>query len=149
MADQILTCWSCGTSLTGTPIPIGRREQCPKCTASLHACRQCVHYDPVASNACREPVAAEVVDKEGGNFCDFFQPRFGLAKTKDAAAEQARVKLAQAFGGTATPGSRDPASGGRDSAPGGGVGSGGIRGSTASAEDSKRRLEEMFGKTKR
>jgi len=142
MADQILTCWSCGTSLTGTPIPIGRREECPKCTASLHACRQCVHYDPVANKACREPVADEVVDKEGGNFCDFFQPRFGLAKTKDAAAEQARVKLAQAFGGASVPSSRI-------AAPGGGSGSGSIRGSTSSAEEAKRRLEEMFGKTKR
>lgn len=109
---------------------MGRREQCPKCDASLHACRQCQHYDPMASKACREPVADEVVDKEGGNFCDFFQPRFGLAKTQDSAAEQARARLTQAFGG-------------------GGTGSSGaLRGSTSSADEAKRKLEEMFGKKK-
>jgi hypothetical protein len=130
MADQPLSCWSCGSSLPGIPLPIGRREQCPKCDASLHACRQCLHYDRVANKACREPVADEVTDKEGGNFCDFFSPRFGMARMTDAAADQARAKLAQAFGGGSSTGASVSAT----------------RGSVSSADEAKRKLEEMFGK---
>lgn len=111
-------------------MPLGRREQCPKCNASLHACRQCLHYDPAASKACREPVADEVVDKEAGNFCDFFQPRSGLSQAQDPAAALARAKLAQAFGGASA------------------VTPSGVRGSTSSAGEAKRKLEEMFGKKK-
>ena len=132
MAERTVTCWSCGATLTAVPHPIGRREQCPHCTASLHACRQCAHYDPVANKACREPVADEVVDKEGGNFCDYFQPHFAPGRALDPDAERARAKLSQAFGGAA--GAPDGAQG--------------IRGSTSSAEEAKRKLEAMFGKKK-
>ncbi len=129
MADQPLSCWSCGASLPGIPLPIGRREQCAKCDASLHSCRQCIHYDRAANKACREPVADEVADKESGNFCDFYTPRFGMVRMTDAAADQARAKLAHAFGGA--PG-----------AAGGTV----PRGSVSTADEAKRKLEEMFGK---
>jgi hypothetical protein len=134
MSELPLTCWSCGSALPNVPLPIGRREECPKCTASLHVCRQCVHYDRNANKSCREPVADEVVDKEGANFCDYYQPRFGLAAGGDDAAAQARAKLAQAFGGgTAGPSSVRP---------------GAPRGSVSGADEAKRKLEEMFGKKK-
>ena len=136
MAERNLLCWSCGAALSGIPLPLGRREQCPRCNASLHACRQCFHFDPVANKACREPVADEVTDKEGGNFCDYFQPHFGLERQADSEAERARARLAQAFGGAA-------------GGAGAGVGAGpasGPRGSTSSADEAKRRLEELFGK---
>ena len=131
MPEQALNCWSCGSTLKGVPLPIGRREECPKCSASIHSCRQCVNFDPNASKACKEPVADEVVDKESGNFCDYFQPRFGLSKAGDDAAQQARAKLAQAFGGGAS-----------------GAPAPGMRGSVSSADEAKRKLDEMFGKKK-
>ncbi|MBC7792671.1 MAG: hypothetical protein H7Z43_03100 [Clostridia bacterium] len=43
-----------------------------------------------AYNECREPVADRVVDKERGNFCDYFTlsaRRAESAKTDDARAE--------------------------------------------------------------
>jgi len=134
MADPALTCWSCGASLAGVPLPIGRLEECPQCAASLHACRQCLHYDPKASNSCREPVAEEVVDKEAGNFCDYFQARSGLAPGGDPEAAKARAKLAEAFG-------REP---GKPA----GVAPGSLKGTLLSHDEAKRRLEEMFGKKK-
>lgn len=149
MAERNLLCWSCGATLSGIPLPLGRREQCPQCTASLHACRQCVHFDRAANKACREPVADEVVDKEGGNFCDYFQPRYGLERARDAEAERARAKLAQAFGGGGagaaggagvTGGAGQPSGGARPST--------GPRGLTSSADEAKRKLEELFGKKK-
>ena len=132
MPEQALTCWSCGASLPGIPLPIGRREECPTCSASLHSCRQCVHFDRNANKSCKEPVADEVVDKESGNFCDYFQPRFGLSKAGDDDAQKARARLAQAFGGGS----------------GAGPAASPTRGSVSSADEAKRKLEEMFGKKK-
>jgi hypothetical protein len=141
MPETMLICWSCGATLTGIPLPIGRREQCPHCTASLHACRQCVHYDPVANKACREPVADEVVDKEGGNFCDYYQLGGGPKRAPSAEAEQARAKLALAFGGSRTsPADRGGAAGGSRSAS--------ATSAPSSAEEARRKLDELFGKPK-
>jgi hypothetical protein len=137
MAEQALTCWSCGAGLAGVPLPIGRREECPQCAASLHACRQCIHFDPKANKSCREPVADEVVEKEAGNFCDYFQPRAGLSKGGDPEAADARARLARTFGG------------GGAGAPGGAAGgTGGHKGSVGGADEAKRKLDELFGKKK-
>lgn len=54
------------------PLPIGRRDECPSCHADLHACRCCRFYDPSAHNECHEPQADRVLEKEAGNFCDYF-----------------------------------------------------------------------------
>jgi hypothetical protein len=64
-------CFSCGlkTSFQGQ---IGRRDECPKCHADLHVCKNCVHYDVTAYNECREPSADVVREKERANFCDYF-----------------------------------------------------------------------------
>jgi hypothetical protein len=37
-------------------------------------CRNCRWYDTSRPNACQEPVAEEVLNKERANFCDFFEP---------------------------------------------------------------------------
>jgi len=68
------SCWKCGASLAGVPLPLPREAVCPKCRAWLHACRQCRHYDPRLTAKCREERAEEVRDKEGANFCDWFLP---------------------------------------------------------------------------
>lgn len=66
-----MKCPVCGEAIE-VPRPIGRRDTCPRCDADLHACRCCAHYDPKAYNECREPQAERVLEKEAGNFCDFF-----------------------------------------------------------------------------
>ena len=80
-----LKCFQCGTELSfsGTP---GRREECSKCRADVHVCRNCKHHDKTAYNECREPQADVVQEKDRSNFCDFFTPGSGGAgndKTKD------------------------------------------------------------------
>jgi len=85
-------CWNCGQSLT--EIDYGREKTCDQCGKNTRACRNCEFYDPMADNECHEPQADRVVDKESGNFCDYFiagahKPQGGPAK-KDlkAAAEE-------------------------------------------------------------
>jgi hypothetical protein len=51
---------------------IGRTDTCPLCDADLHCCLNCRFYDPGAYNQCSEPQAERVLDKDKGNFCDYF-----------------------------------------------------------------------------
>lgn len=76
MAAAAVTCFSCGHK---TPVlgVVGRREECIKCRADLHVCKNCQHYDPTAYNECREPSADVVREKDRSNFCDYFTPGEG------------------------------------------------------------------------
>lgn len=68
-----VVCFKCGQKI---PLlgKVGRRDECFKCRADLHVCKNCVHYDPKAYNECREPSADVVQEKERSNFCDYFSP---------------------------------------------------------------------------
>lgn len=63
-------CWNCGHSLT--EIDYGRERVCDGCGKNTRACKNCEFYDTASDNECREPQAERVVDKESGNFCDYF-----------------------------------------------------------------------------
>lgn len=96
-----LTCWRCGKLWPMPPLPMGRAEQCPQCTASLRACRQCRLYDTAVSKDCGEPMAEEVSDKEAANYCDYFQPGEPRIRSEDAGAGAARERLNALFGSSA------------------------------------------------
>lgn len=65
------TCHHCQHPIA-TKNRIGRRDVCSSCGADLHCCLNCLFYDLHAANACREPNADHVLDKETGNFCEYF-----------------------------------------------------------------------------
>lgn len=65
------TCHHCQQTIEGKN-RIGRRDTCLSCGADLHCCLNCMFYDPHFANACREPNADQVLDKEAGNFCEYF-----------------------------------------------------------------------------
>lgn len=131
MAREALNCWHCGAALEGIPLPIGRAEECPHCSASLHVCRQCEFFDRSASRMCREPMVDEVTDKEHANFCDYFRPRVGLTASEDAEAANSRARLEALFGGKAP-----AARGGDKPAPG--------RSRSPEEDAARRKLEELF-----
>lgn len=82
MAEVRFNCFSCSTEIVMAFAP-GRRDECPKCGADVHVCRNCTHYDRNAYNECREPSAEVVREKDRANFCDFF-----LAGVMKAAGDQ-------------------------------------------------------------
>ncbi|CAK0757814.1 conserved hypothetical protein [Gammaproteobacteria bacterium] len=97
--SELLVCWKCGTSLASLPLPLSRVAECLVCCADLYVCRLCHFYDPMVADACSEPMAEPVLDKDRANFCEYFQPRQGAYTP--AAAEQAarsRAALAALFG---------------------------------------------------
>lgn len=67
-----VSCFSCKT-ITETE-RVGFREECEKCGADLHVCKNCEFYDETAYNECKEPSADRIVEKERSNLCDFFSP---------------------------------------------------------------------------
>lgn len=71
-----LICFSCGTENTIAE-RVGRRDECEKCMADLHCCKNCRFYDPSAYNECKETSADVVREKAESNFCDFFEPGSG------------------------------------------------------------------------
>ncbi len=87
-----LKCFQCGTllPLIGT---VGRRDECFKCHADLHSCRNCEFYDRAAYNECREPSSEVVLEKERANFCDFFR---AAPPGQASAADRQKDLLAQA-----------------------------------------------------
>jgi hypothetical protein len=78
-------CAACGAVL---PVATGALEQCPRCRAAIHACRQCTHFEPSRRFECAEPIPERIVDKTARNDCG----RFGLRVTieRDASPDSTR-----------------------------------------------------------
>jgi hypothetical protein len=94
-----IACFRCGTSLAALSLPLSRRDECPECSASLHVCRMCSHFDPAAVNQCREDDAEEVRDKERVNFCEWFVPaENAFDPAGKAEADRAKQSLGALFG---------------------------------------------------
>lgn len=78
-------CFKCGTAFAGKP---ARGDDCDKCRQALRCCMNCKHYDTKAYNSCKESQAERVVDKERGNFCDYFAPSEGKSNSAGTKADQ-------------------------------------------------------------
>jgi len=52
--------------------PIGFREECPECAVFMHACANCVQYEP-QTRGCRLPTTDAVHDRQSVNFCEEFE----------------------------------------------------------------------------
>ena len=94
-----LACFRCGASLSALSLPLSRRDQCPDCSADLHICKMCVHFDKSVPRQCREDGAEDVTDKLRPNFCDWFKPSDkAFDPAGNAEAEAAKDALAALFG---------------------------------------------------
>ena len=123
-----LVCWKCGEAISGMPVPIGRRDECPACHADLHVCRMCEFYDLRVSKDCREPVAEEVNNKERANFCDYFRAKSNAYQaTSTSEAEAAKAQLEALFGGGSDESKEDSP--------------------ISEAEAAKKKLEQLFKKS--
>ena len=86
----------------------------------------CQFYDTTVSNACTEPVAEKVTDKQHKNFCGYFQPDVDAGnRIKTTADVAAKSQLDALFG-------LDSA--GKDSSQ-----------ALTAEELARRKLDELFG----
>lgn len=94
-----LRCYRCGEGLAALSLPLSRHDQCPACSADLHVCKMCVHFDAQVPRQCREDGAEDVTEKERPNFCDWFKPSAAaFDPSRKEAAAAARDELAALFG---------------------------------------------------
>lgn len=94
-----IVCFRCGASLKSLSLPLSRRDECPDCSAHLHVCRMCRHFDSAAVRQCLEDDAEDVSDKERVNFCEWFvagENAFDAAAK--AEADRAKQSLDALFG---------------------------------------------------
>ena len=72
------TCFKCGTAIELEKV--SRRDECPTCGNDLRVCLNCAFYAESKSNACEEPQAEPVKEKDRANYCDFFRFRETAAR---------------------------------------------------------------------
>jgi len=75
MSPNPLLCYHCAAVIPSSNQ--GRQDTCENCGRDTRVCKNCKHYDRNYNNECREEQAARQVEKEKGNFCEWFQVREG------------------------------------------------------------------------
>jgi hypothetical protein len=85
---RALKCHRCGRKLPleldarGVPVPIPPHAECSGCGAAIHACRNCVHFDPDAHLECKRPIKTRY-RKDVANDCEWFDPKVVVEMTRD------------------------------------------------------------------
>ena len=69
---ELFRCAQCGYVVS---TEVGGDSKCLRCGTDLHACAQCVSFDPSSRFECMQPVAARVTPKNARNTCASFSPR--------------------------------------------------------------------------
>ena len=94
-----IKCWRCGSNNPDQPLPVPRAASCDSCNADLHVCCQCEYFDKSKANACAEPIADVVQQKERANFCDHFSPSPDAYQPESTSEQdKARAGLNALFG---------------------------------------------------
>jgi hypothetical protein len=75
---------------------VGRGDTCPHCEAELRCCLNCSFYDLHYANACREPHADLVEEKDRANYCEYFSFNPEVKK-QERARQSARTELEALF----------------------------------------------------
>jgi hypothetical protein len=71
-----MKCWKCSASLEDPDWgKVLFREECSKCGAALHCCKNCQYYKPGVPNDCAVPGTDFIADREAINFCEEFKLR--------------------------------------------------------------------------
>ena len=88
-----LRCHHCGDSVPleqdarGDIIPVTRDARCASCDAAIHACRNCIHFDPDCHLECRKPIKVGF-KKVAANDCELFEPKVVVEMTRDASRSE-------------------------------------------------------------
>ncbi|MBI3448375.1 MAG: hypothetical protein HY049_05595 [Acidobacteria bacterium] len=89
-------CWFCGTEARAEG-KIARKDTCPKCRMSVKCCKNCRFFETSAPRQCCEPAAEFVGDKEGANFCEYFDFQERSGRPDGNQGEKARSRFDSLF----------------------------------------------------
>jgi hypothetical protein len=93
-------CHNCGWEWTLPGFP-GRGDTCHRCNADLRVCLNCLSYDPKVAHQCRDRRADPVMEKDAGNFCEYFdfaRRAFVPKQEKNSRETAAREQLKKLLG---------------------------------------------------
>jgi hypothetical protein len=65
-------CSQCGAVIDAE---VGFESRCPRCGTDLHACSQCVSFDPGSRFECMLPIPARISPKNVKNSCSLYAAR--------------------------------------------------------------------------
>jgi hypothetical protein len=69
---EVVRCSQCGNVVKEE---IGLESRCSRCGVHMHACAQCVSFDPGSRFECMQAIPARVSPKNERNTCTFYAPR--------------------------------------------------------------------------
>ena len=69
---EVVRCTQCGTVVADE---IGLESRCARCGVDLHACSQCLSFDPGSRFECMQTIPARVAPKNARNTCTLYAPR--------------------------------------------------------------------------
>ena len=72
-ANEVIRCHVCGRNVTGLDA-IAFDTGCTHCSAALHCCRACKHFDVSSRFQCRTDVTEAIGDKTKANECGKYTP---------------------------------------------------------------------------
>lgn len=90
---SVAKCARCGARVDGDILGLSK---CEKCSQALHACIQCVNFDPSARFECSEPLSARVSPKDGANTCARFTARASWERETSSTPAPAAASSASA-----------------------------------------------------
>jgi ribosomal protein S27E len=94
---DVVRCAPCGHELT-VAASWTADARCPRCSADLHTCAQCVHFDTSAPFECQQTIPVRVSPKDVRNECTLFEPRTTVEReTKSVAPTSARQAFDDLF----------------------------------------------------
>jgi phage FluMu protein Com len=92
---ETVRCSECGQDLS-TAFDIRIESVCPKCTADLHTCRNCKHFDSAARFQCSQTIKERIGKKAAANQCPLFTGRTIVVKELGQASHTPNAAAARA-----------------------------------------------------
>lgn len=90
---EVVRCSNC-SNIIDTLGAISFTDQCNKCKADLHSCKNCAFFDPAARFECKKPIQARIPKKAERNMCMQFQMKVSVEKLQSSLEYHRRPKEA-------------------------------------------------------
>ncbi len=88
---RVVKCAMCGLKLPPNFEEIAYTSQCPRCSADLHTCRNCVFFNPASRFECEQSIPRRVSPKDKRADCDFFEVRSTVEKITSSITSNAGI----------------------------------------------------------